>query len=881
MFWRMKKELVNIFSVLILAAGCQVSDIDPETGGISGRDDGYIDASCYFSGLAGENAPGLSAGTKAPVGQTTTVALSANFLKWDEPYQSDVTPETYIPVGEDVTVDWSKAVIVDATVSSPQNNSINFRSINMDPRQTYRTFGSGESKVGYISRMVGWYPATYDVPDDYTGEGTSNAIYENADGYVKVGNDFYVLFKNKLDLKTDVMMTDIREGRIKLKGFKNNGSDREIQPFGHEYSDPLDYNSKLLYNNYFTFKHYLSAIRLFVNAEDSELSLISWGQINNVVFDGQPSTVKIRLPKSMSGSGNLYGEAVEWSDEKDMDIVKEPMFDGDPEYGIVPDYPVTLENAISMRDNYLGYALVRPGVTVPVELHTDAGIFSVEIDPSKLTAGDGLKALDNGFEPGYIYNIYIDIKTNGSIDVVLGNSDLMHFENLAPYNDNLKNFEYSNCYVIDLGDLNNKSAESTGTVKGGFYFYAGVPGRGEAGLVPGQYPESDELDPYSVQILWQSQEYLIRHAELLHGYVRFILNDACYNADDPLDGNAVLAVSDRSGDIIWSWHIWVVKGLEDVEINTGGSTSVTMHNMNLGATKAAWSSASSASDVLETYGLYYQWGRKDPSPGPASYDYGLMDMITAPYVTNAGVQTSVQEGMYSQPTVEDGARHPLVVISSTSTDDYPNDWLYYKVDNLWGYEPSSGKVEKKTVYDPCPYGYRVADDELRTVFEYYKNNDPEPDKIKEDYETQIASSGYGWEKVGSGYGHVYNGAYFPFAGWKGHDQGRTDRTHAWFGVGTHGDYQSARIKGGSSNDYNANHRERNLILKNSLFTYKEDSRWEWFQRVNYYISKSYTVLNVSPSYSTNITLDWANRTTAAPVRCVKYDGADEEPDSEK
>ena len=421
------------------------------------------------------------------------------------------------------------------------------------------------------------------------------------------------------------------------------------------------------------------------------------------------------------------------------------------------------------------------------------------------------------------------------MDTVLGNADFMSFENLAPYNENLKDYEYSNCYVIPLEELAGKDSQ------GGFYFYAGCPGRGEKGMLSGRnlYPESAVLEPYSVQILWQSEEYLIRHAELLHGYVRFVLNERCYDFSDQLDGNAVLAAYDREGNVLWSWHIWVVNGLKDVTFrNVGG---ITMMNMNLGATKAGWTSAS---DVLETYGLYYQWGRKDPSPGPESYDYGIMDMITAPYITNSGTQTSVLEGVYSQPTVEDGARHPLVVVGATSTDTYPNDWLYYKVDNLWGYETSSRAVTKKTIYDPCPYGYRVADDELRKVFENYKD--------------WSYNRGYEYE---NSYGHRYplssdDYVYFPFAGWKGHDQGRTDRTHAWFGVGTHGDYQSARINKDADSRYDDDHRERNLILAQSLFG----------------ADHVYSVLNVEPVYTDNITLDWANRTTAAPVRCVKYDG---------
>ena len=888
-----KKTLYVILPVLSVCS-CSISDIRPETI-MESRQTGYVNASCMFSHMNGNVLDADTyAPTKAPVGQYCTVSLSANFIKWDEPIQEGATPSTYRPLKETDETDWDKAIIVDATVSSPQNDKYKFRSVNMEPKQTYLTSGDGDEKVGYISRMIGWYPATYDVPDDYTGEGTSNAAFSSATGYeTDAEGNVYVKFSHVLDLKTDLMMTEMLEGRVNLPNFKHNENDRQVQPFGHEYSDPLNYDSKLNYNNPFKFKHYLSAIRLYAIADNSALSLISWKQINNVILEGQPASVKVRLPKTMS---EKTGVIEEWSDFRDMDIVKDVMFEENPgingfsEYNNVATYPIGLEDVINMDGEYLGYALVRPDHDINVELHTDAGVFGLNIEQSALQEDGQFK-----FEAGKIYDIYIDIKTDNSISAILETSDLLGFTNLAPYNEKLENFEYSNCYVIDLDNREMMSSD-------GFYFYAGVPGRGAAGMLEdsGLYPYSPTLDPYSVQILWQSKEYLITHAELVQGYVRFILNQECRNQENPLCGNAVLAVYDKYDNIVWSWHIWVVKGLEETTFSSDGKGTIVMHNMNLGASAAEWTGPD---DVLETYGLYYQWGRKDPSPGPPSYDYSRQDMLTREFVTNSGKQEYVMEGVYGNASLEDGARHPLIIISTgTSSVDYINDWLHDKVDGLWGYDTTTGKVEKKTIYDPCPYGYRVPDDELRRIFEYYKGKDTYPDMPQDhstEDQTSIKSSGYGWEIQGGHLGHKYDNLYFPFAGWKGHDQGRTDRTHAWYGVGTHGDYQSARINtglAGTDNDYNFNHRERNLILKNTLFENDRDTEdynnekpdnsdgrgYDWTDEgggwlpwsdpeYKQYTSKSYTVLNVTPAYTTNITLDWANRTTAAPVRCVKYD----------
>ena len=104
---------LSYISALAAAVSCQTADMTPVTDPHSGTD-GMIKASCSFSGLAGN---GLGADTyamtKAPVGQTTAVALKANFLKWDEPYQDGATPATYKPVGLDSPTGWSDAYIVD------------------------------------------------------------------------------------------------------------------------------------------------------------------------------------------------------------------------------------------------------------------------------------------------------------------------------------------------------------------------------------------------------------------------------------------------------------------------------------------------------------------------------------------------------------------------------------------------------------------------------------------------------------------------------------------------------------------------------------------------------------------------------------------------
>lgn len=879
-----------------------------------------IDASCSVVRLDNTGQDRLSAGimTRSIIGQTTiTEAIDANFIKLDEPRQ-EWTREQYRP--EQGPVMWSdeRTSILNAEVlSSPDNtDGIHFRSIVFNPRQTYQYHSYDEDGdpatdddeiiVGYVSRMVGWYPKTFELPADADGKPAETRFIDASGTYRVVNGQACVRFPDMLDGETDVMMTDMREGRYDLRtygnGFRNNLiQDYDVQPYGHMFNPGSDgapdAGNGYQYCNYFTFNHYLTGIRLFVKADESDLSLISWKQIEDVIFTNQPSTVTIALPTIQSrgtegGSGTggaaaaalvpgttptlpienvapSFGEPVSWEDYRNMPIIRTAMAENDPdhpEFSETPDYPVVMDHGVTLDKAYLGYMLVRPGVETPIEIHTDAGVFSATI-PAEASYTIAEKD-DNGniissetvtesiLKPGHIYNIVIDIKADGSLDVIIGNEDEEKYRNLAPYNDRINNFEYSNCYVISSDmflrvDDNGKpiyDGNGNYTYYDGFYFQAMVAGRGEMGVISSAsadlYPEDVYFDPYSARILWQDENYLITHVELVHGYVRFTLNSECRTGNKK--GNAVIAVYDRDGSIIWSWHIWVTDKFStiDYSFDYGGKPyAFGMMDRNLGARKAT---SSGTDDVLDTYGLYYLWGRKDPSPGPPAYNYAQADTRTGIYwYMDQGIRSSVEVITDANTTVEMSARYPLsLMIPSRISELYPSDWLYMSVDQLWGYSPLAGEVSRKTIYDPCPYGYRVADDELAALFGYCRDSRYYGDNGRGITVTT------GWPQN-----------FFPFAGWRGRDVGTMDRTVSWYKVGELADYQDARINK-SGTDMN-NHRGRSLLIKESLFNG----------------GNSYKIENTDDArtYYQRLNTDWGNRASATPVRCIRYDKNDEEP----
>lgn len=68
-------------------------------------------------------------------------------------------------------------------------------------------------------------------------------------------------------------------------------------------------------------------------------------------------------------------------------------------------------------------------------------------------------------------------------------------------------------------------------------------------------------------------------------------------------GNALVAIRDTEGTILWSFHLWI-SPVETVLYPNG----YYVLDRNLGA-------RSNTKGEISSWGLYYQWGRKDPMPG--------------------------------------------------------------------------------------------------------------------------------------------------------------------------------------------------------------------------------------------------------------------------
>lgn len=194
----------------------------------------------------------------------------------------------------------------------------------------------------------------------------------------------------------------------------------------------------------------------------------------------------------------------------------------------------------------------------------------------------------------------------------------------------------------------------------------------------------------SVVVLWKSfgndtlpsTDDLIKSVSYSDGFITFTTPDSFQ------EGNAVIAAYDTSESILWSWHIWMTDQPDEQTYNNDAGI---MMDRNLGAT-----SATPGDDGA--LGLFYQWGRKDPFLGYSSL------------IGNAEAKSSIfwPSSVMSDSTtgtIEFSIANPTTFITCNNAN---YDWYYTgdkTTDDTRWTESGTGK----SMYDPCPSGWRVPD----------------------------------------------------------------------------------------------------------------------------------------------------------------------------
>lgn len=238
----------------------------------------------------------------------------------------------------------------------------------------------------------------------------------------------------------------------------------------------------------------------------------------------------------------------------------------------------------------------------------------------------------------------------------------------------------SNCYIVPC--------------TAGTYSFAPKSKRGFS--YPGTYNAA-----YSAIVLWEALPYnnSVKDGDIIKS-VRLYNDNRVYVETTGTEGNAVVAVVNGSGEIVWSWHLWVT----NYDPETDGTAYHNIHldgdhyfmmRRNLGAFQNAGVDINGYR--AEQVGLYYQFGRKDPF-------VGVNDIYEASdnrETTNSGNWTQVDCG----PQTPWGytITHPMSFVRGVTNS---KSWVpaVGQVDGYWG--------DVDDEQDPCPYGWRVADTKI-------------------------------------------------------------------------------------------------------------------------------------------------------------------------
>lgn len=299
-------------------------------------------------------------------------------------------------------------------------------------------------------------------------------------------------------------------------------------------------------------------------------------------------------------------------------------------------------------------------------------------------------------------------------------------------------------------------------------------------------------------IVWTDQSGIVEASSLSvtgsrqNSYVNFYVP-----ANKIKNGNAVIAVKNKSGTIMWSWHLWFdhKEVLETVKCTNFQGKDYNFTKQTLGFAYRKWVGSTydknrvvkvkfeqtvgqktpgkqhaiitieqEPGSVKELSSTHYQFGRKDAFPGTDNIADGSFN-------TNLGKNMSVTNGI----------QHPETFY--TEGEDGWINWTRYDEYNYWSMDNDTecdgghnDNTVVKTIYDPCPAGFHMP---ASSAFTGFTTNG---------YDNSKANASGAWD-----YGWNFNNkitspnttVYFPITGFRRYLDGSLQRE------GTAGFYWSA------------------------------------------------------------------------------------------
>ena len=358
--------------------------------------------------------------------------------------------------------------------------------------------------------------------------------------------------------------------------------------------------------------------------------------------------------------------------------------------------------------------------------------------------------------------------------------------------------------AIKNGATNSNAYETTATgtyVLQHFQDHAGQP-------ITNPWIEKTNSSAYAnidgAKIVWSDEKDLVTSPTIAHvggdGYLDFEVKQS-----DIKSGNAVVAVT-KGGTVVWSWHLWFApkSALNKIEVTNHQGVKYNFTEETLGWKPKSEVTTYNAPRTVkvkveqtianggvkqftvinitqnnggkkEGIATLYQFGRKDALPGTDTF-----------YPTNSYSFDNTTGGRSLGYAIQ----HPENMFIYAQTGTYYYDWCNATYYNLWSADNTTtgfnDNAVVKTVYDPCPVGFKMP---ASNAFTGFTSNGQYQSGAANINANGTADS---WDKFSAAYGHNFytNGSktatiFFPASGFRGGGDGSLSN------VGNGGDYWSA------------------------------------------------------------------------------------------
>ena len=571
--------------------------------------------------------------------------LSFSFLRWDQGESTNPANNTH------------KSSVLTAKLGDPVPTDEWRRYVEFDPIQY---FDNDENKE---CGFAGCYPPVTDP--NWVTSGT---------GFVS--NDRKMTYN--IDGKTDVMFSDFKKGSF------NTG----IEPL--------------------TFRHALCLFKVYAYAVDQD-SKDEWGKLDAVTFINLPEQLFVTLPEDMTSPDAEVQFSYSPKKANSSDYVKQHIILDETITEYRDGYPVGDHDGegLSIPAGYSADNLQYIGAILGGAPEEVLGI-NVSMDDPEIIAESAV-SIARDFQPGYTYNIILRFSTHGIVNASVTVEDWPDTPIVIPEDEtntstqkfftNLSRYGTANSYIVSSANM-------------GYAIDCTKKGNGVNSITSwnGQTYNLQDTDPNinpdyiaSVKVIWsdvvvmkdgsgwsaadgEEHDQALIHLvsdKPVEGKILFEVNG---NAD-PEDysliyrGNALIGAYDATDNLMWSWHIWVT----DKPLNLNYGNGYISQDRNLGAVSSE--SSFYAKNSVAVSGMCYQWGRKDP----------LNPDICIDPAHNHKYKVTVTP-----------SQKPMRQSHSRPTTFYHSDgeWCSDGNDYQWGYISDQDEMYK-TMYDPCPPGYRV------------------------------------------------------------------------------------------------------------------------------------------------------------------------------